>query len=623
MPSAAAAEPARRRRGPAHRALGSTVRSGFEKTLVGRAGELVLAPSPPHRPASQSESRQALTSAPLPASARTARGGWSEATGTQSRRTSLLKLTLFATALFANLNYLVFIVNPRHADNPAFFAVTSAADAVAIVVFTSTWAVALYFELFKQRYYREIDELRQKGQHLLGEPVAVFIPVVNEDPALIRNTVASARGLRGEKRIYILDDARKTATRELAEAMGVGYITRAGNRFFKAGNLNNALSETSEEFVIVVDADFALRPEFIERTLPLFCDPAIAAVQTPQVYSNEDTLFAKGSRYLQTVFYRYLQPGRNLLDSSFCVGTNVIYRRRALEEVGGIAEVHDSEDVFTTLKFLERRQKVFYLDEELAVGLAPATLVAFYNQQFRWARGGLTMMFRYSTLLNRHLHLDQRFQFFFSNFFYLTGLTVAVYLVSPLAAILLNVRAVNDASFLEWLPRYSLFFGANFLFFMSFAPRHRLATLVLGTFSYLPYLAALCSVAIGLPRFDWKPTNARAKGLITTLLAPYIVYLIVAGATSAMLVTGTLSFNPGLVEYYFWLAVNSTIAATFVVNSYLARARVVLPVFQEEGSRPAALSRESGRGTISTLRRAGLSDRLAVHEDVASSPVGV
>ena len=499
--------------------------------------------------------------------------------GATGRKTSLLRVGLFAIALFANLDYLLFIINPLHADNLGMFALTAVADTIAIVIFTSTWVVALYFELFKQRYYGEIDKLRASGQYLLQRRVGVFVPVVNEDRALIRNTIACLQGLRGEKEIYLLDDGRKESTRQLAAEMNVHYLTRTGNEFFKAGNLNSALRQTHEEFVIVVDADFALRPEFIERTLPLFHDPSIAAVQTPQIYSNEETLFAKGSRYLQTVFYRYLQPGRNLLDSSFCVGTNVIYRRSALEAVGGIAEVHHSEDVFTTLLFLERGQKVFFLDEPLAVGLGPATLIAFYNQQFRWARGGLTMMFRHNTLLNRKLQVDQRIQFFFSNFFYLSGLSVAIYLVGPLIAVLLNVKPISDGYFWEWAPKYAMFFVANFLFFMSFAPRHRLQTLVLGMFSYLPYLAALSSVLLGLPQFSWKPTNARAKGLITTLLAPYIAFVVVVAAVIVQLATGNLVFHPGLLEYYVWLVVDAVIALAFIGHSYVAKAENVLPVF--------------------------------------------
>jgi hypothetical protein len=98
-------------------------------------------------------------------------------------------------------------------------------------------------------------------------------------------------------------------------------------------------------------------------------------------------------------------------------------------------------------------------------------------------------------------------------------------------------------------------------------------------FSYLPYLAALCSVLFGLPNFNWKPTNARAKGLITTLLAPYIVFVVVAVATGVRVAIGAVSLRPSLAEYYFWLAVDTLIACTFIVQSYLAQPKDVLPVF--------------------------------------------
>jgi cellulose synthase (UDP-forming) len=259
----------------------------------------------------------------------------------------------------------------------------------------------------------------------------------------------------------------------------------------------------------------------------------------------------------------------------------VIYRRSALEEVGGIAQVDHSEDVFTTLKFLEVGKRVFYLNEQLAVGLAPATLIGYYNQQFRWARGGFEMMFKHGTLFNRRLRLDQRVQFFFSNFFYLSGITVAIYLLSPLVAVVFNVKPISDAYLWQWLPKYALFFACNLGFFISFAPRNRIATMVLGTFSYLPYTAAMVLVLTGFPHVAWKPTNARATGLITILLAPYIVFVVVAGAVAGMLVTRTMRFNATLGEYYFWLAADLVVAVFFIIHAYIARSRVILPSFDD------------------------------------------
>ncbi len=481
------------------------------------------------------------------------------------RKTSLIKVTLFALALFANINYLVFILNPMHADNLGFFLLTGIADTIAIVILVSTWATALYFEVCKPRYYREIAELRQKGSYLLRRKVAVLVTVVNEDLSIVRNTLESAKALIGEKEIYLLDDGRKPATQALAAQMGVRYITRENNAFFKAGNLNNALRRhVAEEFVLVVDADFALHPDFIQRTLPLFHDPRIAAVQTPQVYSNQDTLFAKGSKYLQNIFYTYLQPGKHLLDSAFCVGTNVIFRKKALAEVGGIAELEHSEDIFTTINLLEHGYKVAFLNEPLAVGLSPTTLISFYTQQYRWARGGMLMLLKHNTLFNRRLHPEQRLQFFLANFFYLSGISVIIYLISPLLAILLNVKPLSDAYTWQWLPTYALFFCTNFLFFLAFTRKHRLQSVMLGLFSFVPYMNAFVSEFLGWRKFRWN------------------IYLAISVAIGYFLATGILSFNPGLILYYAWLAIDVIVVATFLVHAYAATSKVSIPVLEQQ-----------------------------------------
>jgi hypothetical protein len=65
------------------------------------------------------------------------------------------------------------------------------------------------------------------------------------------------------------------------------------------------------------------------------------------------------------------------------------------------------------------------------------------------------------------------------------------------------------------------------------------------------------------------------------LLAPYIVYVVVALAIGVSLVTGSLVFHPSLLEYYCWLAVDMVIASVFVGHSYMARAANALPEFED------------------------------------------
>ena len=52
----------------------------------------------------------------------------------------------------------------------------------------------------------------------------------------------------------------------------------------KVGNLRYAFARTSAEYLVILDADFAPRRDFLAETLPYLDDPAIAIVQTPQYF---------------------------------------------------------------------------------------------------------------------------------------------------------------------------------------------------------------------------------------------------------------------------------------------------------------------------------------------------
>jgi cellulose synthase (UDP-forming) len=51
--------------------------------------------------------------------------------------------------------------------------------------------------------------------------------------------------------IHILDDGDRPAMAALARRYGVNYIARKDNIGFKAGNLRNALFQTSGDFILI------------------------------------------------------------------------------------------------------------------------------------------------------------------------------------------------------------------------------------------------------------------------------------------------------------------------------------------------------------------------------------
>ena len=126
---------------------------------------------------------------------------------------------------------------------------------------------------------------------------------------------------------------------------------------------------------------------------------------------------------MQAVFYRFIQPGRNRFNAAFSVGTNVIFRRAAIDDIGGIYSDSKSEDVWTSLMLHENGWRTVYIPTELAVGDTPETVEAYTKQQLRWATGGFEIMLTHNPLsLKRRLTIDQRLQYLVTATHYLTGI---------------------------------------------------------------------------------------------------------------------------------------------------------------------------------------------------------
>ena len=116
--------------------------------------------------------------------------------------------------------------------------------------------------------------------------VDVFFPTYDEEPDLVRLSIEDALNIRYphplEMKIHVLDDGKRDDMRALAEELGCNYITRDSNIGFKAGNLRNAMEQTSGDFILICDADTRPFPTILEHTLGYFRDRDVAWVQTPQ-----------------------------------------------------------------------------------------------------------------------------------------------------------------------------------------------------------------------------------------------------------------------------------------------------------------------------------------------------
>jgi cellulose synthase (UDP-forming) len=403
--------------------------------------------------------------------------------------------------------------------------------------------------------------------------VDVLITVYGEPLDVIRRTAEAALAIRGRHMTWILDDGRSDDVQALASELGCRYVRRLSNNGAKAGNINNALTIAKGDFFVILDADFVPLPGFIEQTLPFFETATVAFVQTPQTYGNLHNFISRGAGYMQSMFYRFVQPGRNAFNAAFCVGTNVIYRRAAIDDIGGIYTDSKSEDVWTSLILHGRGWRSIFLPETLAIGDAPDTIEAYAKQQLRWATGGFEILFQDNPLFTRRkLTLDQRLMYFVTATHYLTGIAPGLLLLVPALEIFFDLRPVSlNVGIGEWVLAYAGFYGLQIILAFFTLGSFRIEVLMLAASSFPIYMKAFMNVIIGRDT-AWSVTGASKKAASPfNFLTLQVVTFVILLATTVVGIWRDL-LNSQLAIATVWAGLNMVILGSFLLVA-MAEAR--------------------------------------------------
>jgi cellulose synthase (UDP-forming) len=302
-----------------------------------------------------------------------------------------------------------------------------------------------------------------------SSPVAVLIAAFNESEEVLEQTIASALAMDyPHLRVYLLDDSTKPECREgsarLAERYGITLVHRPDRSGYKAGAINDLLPRLQEKYLAVLDADQRPNHSWLKEVLPLMeVDPRLAFIQVPQVYVNLEGLpVARTARYQQAVFFEYISEGKSESNAMYCCGSNVVLRREALLSIEVMVagrrhffdETSVTEDFATSLRLHSSGWRTSFINRTYVVGMGPETLAAYFTQQMRWAMGTLGVGLRALRLFLRRpraLTPMQWWEYMLSCSYYLIGLVNLVFLLSPIAFIILGVRPLRTASSLYLL----------------------------------------------------------------------------------------------------------------------------------------------------------------------------
>ncbi len=233
--------------------------------------------------------------------------------------------------------------------------------------------------------------------------VSIHIPAYFEPPEMLKQTLDAVARLdypNFECVVIINNTPDPTFWQPIQDhcrALGERFIFINAEKVqgFKAGALKIAMARTAPdaEIIGVIDADYAVTPDWLKDLVPAFADPRVGLVQAPQDHRDGDRSlmhYAMNGEYAG--FFDIGMVQRNETNSIIVHGTMCLIRRAAMEMAGGWAGDTICEDTDLGLAIIEHGWLTQYTNKRYGFGLLPDTYEAFKKQRHRWAYGGFQIV---------------------------------------------------------------------------------------------------------------------------------------------------------------------------------------------------------------------------------------
>ncbi len=233
--------------------------------------------------------------------------------------------------------------------------------------------------------------------------VSIHIPAYREPPEMLKATLDAVSRLAWPnfECIVVINNTPDPALWQPVEE----HCRTLGDRFkflnvqklegFKAGALRVAMAHTAPdaEIIGIIDADYAVTPDWLSDLVPVFSDPKVGLVQAPQ--DHRDGSRSPLHQVMNGEYAGFFDIGmvqRNEHNAIIVHGTMCLVRRAALDAAGGWSSDTICEDTDLGLSIIELGWQSHYTNRRYGYGLLPDTFEAFKKQRDRWAAGGFQIV---------------------------------------------------------------------------------------------------------------------------------------------------------------------------------------------------------------------------------------
>lgn len=476
---------------------------------------------------------------------------------------SLFALTFFFTFIYLCVRIYSLITSDYSWYEAILFTVFVFAE-LFIIIHSIGYFLNVYYVYKKDLTFNPALKIPEINTY---PSVAILVASYKEPLDILHDTLVCFYNLSyPEKHLFFLDDTRYElpwdtpenkhhyckSIEEMCQSLGVNLF-RSKWHGAKAGKLNDFLkfldgkplegsdlklygkefTPESIKYLIIFDADMNPFPNFVEALVGLMeKNDRAAFIQTPQYYSNfEFNRVAHAAGLQQAVFYEYICEGKSLQGSMFCCGTNVIFRKEALLDVGGFDESSVTEDFAISLKLHKNGWKSLYVNKVMAFGMGPEDLGAFFKQQFRWARGtiGILRKLPGEMLLHfRKFSINQWWEYFLSSTHYLVGLVFFVMVLFPIAYLGFNVPSYLASPIIYIFAFTPYIVLTMSMFIMTFRKRKYqtkdiLSVLLINAVTFPVFIKAAFTALIGIKSTFGITPKGQSNMLSLKSLAPQVL----------------------------------------------------------------------------------------------------
>ncbi len=241
------------------------------------------------------------------------------------------------------------------------------------------------------------------GDTITFPKVSIHVPAYFEPPEMLKQTLDAVSQLDypNFECVVIINNTPDPAFWQPIQ----DHCRTLGERFkfvnaekvtgFKAGALRIAMERTAvdAEIIGIIDADYAVEPDWLKDLVPIFADPRVGLVQAPQDHRDGDRSlmhYIMNGEYAG--FFDIGMVQRNEANAIIVHGTMCLIRRAAMEMAGGWAGDTICEDTDLGLSIIEHGWLTHYTNHRYGRGLLPDTYEAFKKQRHRWAYGGFQIV---------------------------------------------------------------------------------------------------------------------------------------------------------------------------------------------------------------------------------------